>query len=368
MKSWFRSLAFRLLIMQLAVVMVGVVALVVVIEPLATSFFQGHLDTMSRMMEGMMSDVLARDLESAFDSSLGRALVISVSASTVAALALSAFATRRILAPLDSVRAASRRMAGGSYAERVVAPTETELAALAHDFNALAEALDSTEQRRVRLISEVAHELRTPLTTVEGYVEGMLDGVFEPNEEMLGAATRELRRIRRLANDLSLLSKTEEAAYPLNLTDFDIGGLVEEVVARLRPQFEAGTIELEVTTSPGLVVRADSDRITQVLTNILGNALAYTPAGGSVRVRATTRGERVVVDVADSGRGLTDEQKEAVFDRFYRADSAAPGGTGIGLTIARSIARRHGGEVTADSPGMGRGATFTLALPALPTR
>lgn len=354
--------------MQLAVIVIGVVALVVVIEPLATSFFQGHLDTMSRMMEGMMGDVLARDLESAFDNSLGRALVISVAASTVAALALSAFVTRRILAPLDHIRAASRRMAEGSYEERVTAPSEVELAALAEDFNALAEALDTTEQRRVRLMSEVAHELRTPLTTVEGYLEGMLDGVFEPNDATLGAATRELRRIRRLANDLSLLSRTEEAAQPLNLTDVDIGGLVEEVAARLRPQFEAGTIELEVTTIPGLVVRADSDRITQVLTNILGNALAYTSAGGSVRVGAIARGEQVVVAVVDSGKGLTVEQKEAVFERFYRADSAAPGGTGIGLTIARSIARRHGGDVTAESPGIGRGATFTLTLPTALTR
>lgn len=363
MKGWFRSLRVRLLIMQLAVIMVGVVALVVVIEPLAKSFFQGHLATMNQVMAGMMSGILERDLKSAFDSSLGRALVISVAASTVTALALSAFATRRILAPLDSVRAASRRMAEGSYGERVAAPSEVELAALADDFNALAEALDTTEQRRVRLISEVAHELRTPLTTVEGYLEGMLDGVFEPSEETLGASIRELRRIRRLADDLSLLSRTEEAGPPLNPVEIDLGELAAEVADRLRPQFEAEAIDLQVDAPTGLVVDADHDRITQVLTNILGNALAYTPAGGSVRVGGARRDEMAAISVADTGSGLTAEQRDAVFERFYRADPAAPGGSGIGLTIARNIARRHRGEVTVESAGPGRGSTFTLWLP-----
>jgi len=362
-KNWFRSLRVRLLIMQLAVIVVGVVALVVVIEPLAKTFFQGHLDTMNQMMEGMMGDVLARDLESAFDNSLGRSLAISVAASTVTALALSAFATRRILAPLDSVRAASRRMAGGSYGERVAAPSEVELAALADDFNALAEALDTTEQRRVRLISEVAHELRTPLTTVEGYLEGMLDGVFEPSEETLGASIREVRRIKRLADDLSLLSKTEEAVQPLNPIELDVAALSAEVADRLRPQFEAEAIDLVVEATAGLMVRADPDRITQVLTNILGNALAYTPEGGSVRVEATAKDGMALVRVIDSGKGLTAEQCEAVFERFYRADPTAPGGSGIGLTIARSIARRHSGEVHAESAGPGRGSTFTIRIP-----
>ena len=349
--------------MQLAVITVGVVALVLVIESLAKTFFQGHLDTMASMMEGTMSDVLARDLESAFDSSLARALVISVAASTVTALALSAFATRRILAPLDSVRSASRRMARGSYGERVEIPSEAELAALAEDFNALAEALETTEQRRIRLISEVAHELRTPLTTVEGYLEGMLDGVFEPSEEILGASVRELSRIKRLANDLSMLSKTEEAVLPLARVEIDVAALAGEIATRLRPQFEAGEIDLQVDAPSSLTVRADPDRLTQVLTNILGNALAYTPAGGSVRVKATRRDAIAVVAVTDNGKGLTAEQTEAVFERFYRTDPSAPGGTGIGLTIARSIARRHGGDVTAESAGPGRGSTFTFDIP-----
>lgn len=363
MRDWFRSLRVRFLIMQLAVITVGVVALVIVIEPLAKTFFQGHLDTMNSMMEGMMGDVLERDLESAFDSSLGRALVISVAASTVTALALSAFATRRILAPLDSIRAASRRMARGSYGERVQAPSEVELAALAEDFNAMAEALETTEQRRIRLISEVAHELRTPLTTVEGYLEGMLDGVFEPSDEILGASIRELNRIKRLADDLAMLSKTEEAAQPLTQVEIDLATLAAEIADRLRPQFEAEAINLQVDAPSGLIVHGDPDRITQVLTNILGNALAYTPAGGSVRVESAEQDGVASVQVTDTGKGLTPEQIAAVFERFYRADSAAPGGTGIGLTIARSIARRHNGDVTAESAGPGRGSTFTFRIP-----
>jgi histidine kinase len=255
-------------------------------------------------------------------------------------------------------------MARGSYGERVEAPTDIELEALAEDFNALAEALESTEQRRVRLISDIAHELRTPLTTMEGYLEGMLDGVFEPNEQTLGASTRELHRMKRLVDDLSLLSRTEEAVQPLHPVEVDLARLAADAAERLRPQFEAESIDLGVDAPAGLTVWADPDRLSQVLANILSNALSYTGAGGSVRVEARREDGTVEVRVTDSGRGLTQEETEVVFERFYRADPAAPGGSGIGLTIARNIARRHGGDVIAESAGVGLGSTFTVRLPA----
>lgn len=363
MRDLLRSLQVRLLMMQLTVIVIGVVALIAGVEVLAGTFFEGHLRTMRHVMGGMMTSVMERDLEVAFDSSIRRALVVSVGVSIVAALALSTFATRRILAPLDSVRAAARRMAAGSYGERVEPPAERELAALAEDVNALASALDTTEQRRVRLISEVAHELRTPLTTIDGYLEGMFDGVFEPSEEILAAAGREVRRLKRLADDLSSLSAVEEAPRALELLAVDLAGLAADTAERLRPQFQAQDVSLNVETPQPVMVTGDRDRLSQVLTNIIGNSLAYTPAGGRVRVRTERRGHHGVVSVTDTGKGLTPEQCAAVFDRFYRADPSAPGGTGIGLTIARSIVHQHGGEVTAESPGPGRGSTFTVQIP-----
>jgi signal transduction histidine kinase len=294
-------------------------------------------------------------------SSLPVALVVSIGAAGV----VSVFVARRILRPVRHVRDATHRIAAGRYDEPVVEPTELELAELARDVNHLGVALQLTERRRARLISEVAHEIRTPLTAIEGYVEGLLDGVFEPTEEVLTTVAEEAARLRRLASDLSELSRAEEGALALRVLRLDVGVLVLACADRLRPQYDDKHVGLEIRTSAPLLVDGDADRITQVLTNLLGNALTYTPSGGRVIV-TTRRNDRVAeVWVADTGIGLAAEDVPLVFDRFYRVAGPVrpPGGSGIGLTIARGIARAHGGEVSASSPGPGHGSTFRLALP-----
>jgi histidine kinase len=246
-----------------------------------------------------------------------------------------------------------------------VEPAELELAELARDVNRLGAALQATERRRARLIAEVAHEMRTPLTTIEGYVEGMLDQVFEPNEEVLTSVAEEAARLQRLASDLSELSRAEEGALTLNLQRVDLGALAAACAERLRPQYDDKHVHFEVRSGPTAPVDADPDRVTQVLTNLLGNALTYTPAGGRVVVTSGRDDRWAVVAIADSGVGLAPEDLELVFDRFYRVAGSvrAADGSGIGLTIARGIARAHGGDVRAASEGPGRGTTFTLNLP-----
>jgi histidine kinase len=378
MRRVLSTLRSRILLSQLAVILVGAVALVIVFELLAPSLFRGSVQSMNEMMSGTMmsGDMMSGDgsvgfltpgieqgLEDAFDSSFRRALLVSLTVSTVAAMAVSAVVMRRILAPLQSVREATRRMASGSFDERVELPAEAELAALADDVNTLAMALDTTEERRVRLISEVAHELRTPLSTVEGYLEGLLDGVFEPSEEIFAASGREVKRLKRLADDLNQLSRTEENAYPLELTRIDLAALATDVTNHIHVQFDAKGVSVSIQTRGELIINGDRDRLSQVLTNLLGNALIYTQPGGTVSVTTRSRGGEAFVDVSDTGRGLTVEERTEVFERFYRGDRNAPGGSGIGLTIARSIARRHRGDVTADSGGPGRGSVFTLSIP-----
>lgn len=378
MKRVLSTLRSRILLAQLAVILVGAVALVVVFELLAPSLFRGSVQSMNEMMSGnmMSGDMMSGDgsmgfltpgieqgLEDAFDGSFRRALLVSLTVSTVAAMAVSAVVMRRILAPLHSVREATRRMASGSFDERVELPAEAELAALADDVNTLAMALDTTEERRVRLISEVAHELRTPLSTVEGYLEGLLDGVFEPSEEIFAASGREVKRLKRLADDLNQLSRIEENAYPLELTRIDLAALATDVTNHIQVQFDAKGVSLSIQALGELIINGDRDRLSQVLTNLLGNALVYTEIGGTVSVTTRSRGGEAVVDVSDTGRGLTVEERTGVFERFYRGDRNAPGGSGIGLTIARSIARRHGGDVTAGSGGPGLGSVFSLSIP-----
>ena len=363
-------LPVRLFISYAAVIAIGAAVTYVTVRLLAPALFDQHMNMLGGDQTGMSPGMggqsgTAGSVQSAFTSALTTALLVGVLASVAAAGLAAAFVTSRLLRPLNAVRAATRRIAAGHYQASVPVPGVPELAALAGDVNTLAAELASTEARRTRLLGEVAHEMRTPLTALGGYAEGLIDGVFAPEPEILGAVSDELRRLRRLADDLSALSRAEEQRLELHPADADLAGLARRAAGRLAPQFADRQVTLAVHAPGPLPVRADPDRITQVLTNIIGNALAATPAEGTVTVQARTAGQRAEVSVTDTGAGLAAGDLERVFERFYRAPGQPrrSGGSGIGLTIARNIARAHGGEVTASSPGPGRGATFVLTLP-----
>lgn len=355
------TLRAKLVISHLAVVVISITVLVVAGRQLGSAFVSSHLHSMGQMMGGMAMGTTSQ-LEQGIDAAFDRALLWAAVLGALTAVIAAGYGATRLLRPLDEVRRVARRLATGSYGERVTVPEDEELAALAGDVNALAEALEATEARRLRLISEVAHELRTPVATLTGYLEGLLDGVFQADPETLAASINEARRLERIAEDLSALSRAEEGRIELRLQSADLGELATAVANRLRPQFEDKPVELVVESGPPLPVTVDRDRVFQVLTNVLGNALTYTPAGGRVTVHPARTAGAGQIDVTDTGRGLTAEQTDLVFDRFYRADRSTRG-TGIGLTIARSLARLHGGDLTASSAGLERGSTFVLSIP-----
>ena len=357
-----RTLGARLLGSHLAVLVATGITVIVVARLVAPTFYSAHVESMSHMMGGMTA-VMEAELEAGFEEAFWQAMAVSMSVGIVVAVVASVVGSRRVIKPIDAVRRATRRLAGGNYRERVEEPLEEELAALAADVNHLAEALEHTEARRLRLLSEVSHELRTPLTTIDGYMEAILDGVLEPTPDIMGSVAHEASRLKRLAADIALLSRAEEETLPLERQAVDLVGLVEAVVTRLRPQYEEGGVDLRFTGSDPVVVTGDPDRLTQVVTNLVGNALSYTPAGGEVAVAVSADGPGAIVEVADTGRGVAAEDRERIFERFYRADRTAPGGMGVGLAIARSIARLHGGDVTVASEGPGRGSVFALTLP-----
>jgi signal transduction histidine kinase len=358
-------LPLRLFVSYAVVVVIGAAVTYVTVRLLAPTLFDHQMNMLGGDHMGMGTGGQGGSVHSAFLSALTTALVVGVLASVGVAGVVAAFVTSRLLQPLNAVRAATRRIAAGRYQASVPVPPVPELAALAADVNTLATQLAGTETRRTRLLGEVAHEMRTPLTALEGYMEGLIDGVFAPDPEILGAAGDELRRLRRLADDLSALSRAEEQRLDLHPADTDLADIARRAAARLAPQFSDDHVTLTVHAAGALPVRADPDRLTQVLTNIIGNALTATPETGTVTVEARAAGERAEVAVTDTGAGLAAEDLERVFERFYRAPGQPrrSSGSGIGLTIARNIARAHGGEVTASSPGPGRGATFVLALP-----
>lgn len=360
------SLPIRMFVSYAAVVGVGAVATYVAVRLLASRFFDERMGAMNGAGRGMgvgtaNSGAVHSAFRTAVNTSLIVGLLISVAVAVLAAIAV----TARLLRPLNAVRSATKDIAAGNYSARVPLPSEPELAALAGDVNSLALALADTESRRTRLLGDVAHEMRTPLTTLDGYVEGLIDGVFTPDPELFASLDAELRRLHRLADDLSSLSRTEERGLDLHPAEADLADLARRAADRLAPQFADAQVSLAVDADTPLPVRVDVDRITQVLTNLLGNALVATPAGGSVTLAASRRGDQAVVRATDTGVGLDPADLERVFERFYRAPGAArrSAGSGIGLTIARGLARAHGGDVTASSAGRGHGATFTLSLP-----
>lgn len=296
-------------------------------------------------------------------------LLFGVAAAFPASVAL----TRFLLRPLDRVRAATRRLAEGHYDDILELPSEPGLAALVEDVNTLAAALADTERRRARLISEVAHEMRTPITVLRGQIEGVADGIFIPDEAMFASLADDLHRLQRLAGDLSSLSRSEEGAFDLHRKPTDVATLARATAERLRPQYDDQMVTLVVDAGATVGASCDPDRITQVLVNLLGNALAACDPHQHVALTVHTEPSlthHVIVRVMDDGIGIAEHDLERIFHRFERLEHpgrpAAVGGSGIGLAIARGIARAHGGDITAESAGLGKGATFTLRLPQEP--
>jgi signal transduction histidine kinase len=288
-------------------------------------------------------------------------------AAVLVAVGMSFFVARRIVSPIETMTKASQRIAGGDYHQRLDVAGEDELGTLASAFNRMTETLEQTEQRRMELVGNVAHELRTPLSSINSLIEGLADGVLPPEPDTFQTARREVGRMQRLVRDLEELSRAEARQIPLDLRPVCPAELVAAAVARLQPQFEEKDVGLDVQVPDALPqVRADTTRITQVLSNLLGNALQYTPSGGQVSVRAWSEGSFVCIAVQDTGIGVSEEHLPHLFERFYRVDksrSRAGGGSGIGLTIAKYLVEAHGGRIWAESRGPGMGSTFNLVFP-----
>jgi histidine kinase len=231
----------------------------------------------------------------------------------------------------------------------------------------MAEALAQVEHQRITLIGNVAHELRTPLAGLEGYLEGLLDGVLPGDPETISAMQHEVRRLRKLVDDLQHLSRVEAGQVAIQPQRFDVVALVHRIVAHLRPQLIEQCLQIAIEApEKEALAYADPDRTAQVLVNLIGNAIRYTPEDGCITIRVRCEPTHVQVVVEDTGIGIPAEALPYLFERFYRVDpsrSRASGGSGIGLTIARHLARAMGGEITAASPGIGKGSVFTLILP-----
>lgn len=359
-------LGTRLVLSHLLVVVVGAVVTFVVVRQLAPALFDESLrgGPQMGMRQGGMDPRTTGLLRDQVGTAVTQSLLLGALAGIVLAAGFGVLASTRLLRPIGAIRLATRRLASGRYDAEVPVPEERELAELADDVNTLARALANTEQRRLRLLGEVAHEMRTPLTVIDANIEGMLDGVVPATTDELASLAVEVRRLTRLVGDLSALSRAAEGAQPLRRRRVDLREVARAAAERLAPQVRDAGLTLAIEADAREVpTSADPDRLAQVVTNLVGNAIRATPAGGTVTVRTRSDGSDALVEVSDTGTGIAAVDLDRIFERFVRLDPGSSPGTGIGLTIARALVEAHGGTLTATSAGRDAGATFTARLP-----
>ncbi|PFG45007.1 signal transduction histidine kinase [Georgenia soli] len=360
------GLAARLLAAIVVVVLAGSATAWAVASAIGPAVFHLHIE-----QSGTSDPGVVRHSEEAFATASAYSLGLALAAALATSVLVSIFLTRRIAHSLDPVRQAAAKVAGGDYSARVPeVGMGTEFDDLARSFNTMAEDLGRIEQTRTRILGDLAHEMRTPVATLDGYLEGIQDGVVPVDEETLAMLRDQVSRLARLAQDISLVTTAEEGRLTMHRQQVRVGALLDAAQAQAAARYAVRGIDLDVTASTLVretVVSADVDRMGQVLTNLLDNALRHTAAGGLVGIHASREGGTVRIEVTDDGEGIAAEHLPHLFERFYRADTArdrAHGGSGIGLAVTRSIVRSHGGEVTATSAGKGQGAAFTVELPA----
>lgn len=355
------GLAVRVLAAQLLVVLTGVATAWIVAAAVGPPLFREHL------LRADSAEASALEhAERAYASATGIALAVALAAALAAAVAVSLLAARRIGRSIGEVADTAVEVAAGAHDARVPPPRlGPEFDALAESFNTMADRLAGIERTRRRLLADLAHELRTPTATLDGYLEAAREGVVDLDEATLTMLRGQTRRLTRLAADMAAVSQADE--HRLHLRTADLRAVLTDAVDAHRLAAESAGITLRTDLAADLpAATIDTDRLGQVVANLLDNALRHTPRGGTISVAARTRGAGIEVTVTDTGEGIAAEHLPHVLERFYRAQTTRDGdhqGSGIGLAIAKAVVEAHAGTISATSAGPGQGATFTFWIP-----
>ena len=372
-------LAWKVLLSYLLVVFIGILVLITAASLFVPSTFERHMASMNAIMANGSNagsdEEMQAELFSQYTVAVYEAVGYAAIAALVAAIIASILISRQVVTPMLRMTSLSHRIAEGEYTERLKLPggmqagQVDELDQLALSFNQMAEKLEKVETMRRQLIGDVTHELRTPLTAVKGYLEGVMDGVLPASPETFQQIHSEIDRLQRLVNDLQELSRVESGAVKLELAFTSPAELVEKIQSNFSNQFNEKEIRLETDVEPGLPeILVDADRIIQVLTNLVGNALQYSSSGGRVSIDVHQEKSEIIFSVNDTGIGISAEQLPYIFNRFYRTDRSrnrASGGSAIGLTIAKALIQAQHGRIWAESQGEGRGSTFSFSIPLI---
>ena len=275
--------------------------------------------------------------------------------------------SRRISRPVKEMELAARKLASGEPAEDIFAGTQDEVGQLAQTFNSMKRQLAETEENRNSFIANVSHDLRTPLTSINGFVEGMLDGIIKVEDypKYLRIIKNETGRLNRLTADILQTAKIQSGKIELNKQHIYAGEILVSLVEKMKKLAGEKSISILVECDEETIVHADGDRLYQVLDNIIGNAIKYTVIGGEIRLKAMYVGSGVEFRISDTGEGISEENLLRVFERFYRTDksrSSVNGGSGLGLSIAKNLVELHGGSIRAESK-QGDGTTIIFDIP-----
>jgi signal transduction histidine kinase len=282
------------------------------------------------------------------------------------ALIITFFLSRRILAPVKALTYAAERLGRGDFTQRVAVKDKGELGELANTFNAMASDLERAERLRQNMVADAAHELRTPLSNIKGYLEAVRDGIIKPDADTIRKLDEEAALLSRLVDDLQELSLAEAGELKLVRQAADIADLIDQSVTAVRAKAMVKGLSVSTELPDKLPpVNIDTHRISQVLRNLLENAITHTATGGAITITAVPQHNWVEVSVIDTGEGIPVEELPFIFERFYRVDKSrarATGGSGLGLTIAKRLVEAHGGEIKVQSE-VGKGSCFSFTVP-----
>lgn len=302
-----------------------------------------------------------------FIERINRTLFYGALIGAVIALLLGTFLSRTLTRPIRELTQATHAVSEGDLSQQVPIRSNDELGELAKAFNKMSTELSRSINTRKQMTADIAHELRTPLSLILGHAEAVHDGVLQPTRDNFEIIREEATRLEHLVDDLRILSLADAGELTINLQTIEPERLIQEVTALYQYQTQRMNITLDLEiASPLPPIEVDPGRMTQVLTNILDNALRHTPEGGRIVLTARRVQDQIEISIQDSGPGITAEEVNRIFDRFYRTDPARQredgGGSGLGLAIARSIVQAHGGQIRAENAA-GNGLKIIVTLP-----
>ncbi len=366
-----KSLLGRLFLSYLFIILLGGIILYVASELAAPILLDHHMQDMEELHSPPSENILRlmdEELKELYRKALTQSIIWGIVISTAIAILISWWMSRQIVSPVKKMELASKRIAEGRYQERLDARAPGEIGELATSFNEMANTLETIELKRAELIGNVAHEFRTPLSGLRGYLEGFQDNVFTPDEPNLSACLKQVARLKHLIDDLSLLSRVEAGIERIVAQPVFAHKLLEQVKSSFAPSFAQKGVDLQIVQSfrEDVQIFADAYRTLQILSNLVFNALRYTPLGGRVALWLNIEDDKVIFHVQDTGQGIPEADLPHVFTRFYRADKSRGGeGSGIGLTIARYFVEAQGGTIHVESRPK-EGAHFYFSLPLIP--